>query len=105
MRSNLECRYWYILRGAQRQIYVSSLCINMSLSDKPKAFFRRKMKTRFERMDIDKNGYLSIEDYKAFHRIWEIEWRGRAKDSQSCARHLYYKIGMKDAGTVLDRIT
>ena len=40
----------------------------MSLTVKQKTYLLRKMKTRFEQMDIDKNGYLSVEDYQELAR-------------------------------------
>ena len=40
----------------------------MSLTDKQKAFFARKMKTTFVKLDVNKTGYLSIEDYQELTR-------------------------------------
>ena len=40
----------------------------MSLTDKQKAFFARKMKTAFVKLDVNKTGYLSIEDYQELTR-------------------------------------
>ena len=44
------------LKYPQGKIVFYSWVVNMSLTDKQKTFLLRKMKTRFERIDIDKNG-------------------------------------------------
>ena len=71
----------------------------MSLSDKQKAFFRRKMKTRFERMDIDKNGYLSIEDYNELTKRFIEYGKLSGEDEQrihKAMQDICTKIGMKE---------
>ena len=40
----------------------------MSLTEEQKAFQTRKMKTRFTQMDINGDGYISVEDYRELEK-------------------------------------
>ena len=40
----------------------------MSLTEEQKAFHTRKMKTRFVRMDVNGDSYISVEDYRELEK-------------------------------------
>ena len=40
----------------------------MSLTEEQKVFHSRKMKTRFAQMDINGDGYISVEDYRELEK-------------------------------------
>ena len=71
----------------------------MSLTDKQKAFFRRKMKTRFEKPDVNKTGYLSIEDYQELIRRFIEYGKLSGEDEQRLHKAMQAvctSIGMKE---------
>ena len=76
----------------------------MSLTDKQKTFLLRKMKTRFERMDIDKNGYLSIEDYQELARRFIEYGKLSGEDEQrihKAMQDVCTMIGMKEGVKIM----
>lgn len=40
----------------------------MSLTEEQKAFHRRKLKTRFMLLDVNRSGYISVEDWQELAR-------------------------------------
>ena len=76
----------------------------MPLTDKQKAFLLRKLKTRFERMDIDKNGYISIEDYQELARRFVEYGKLSGEDEQRIRKALQdvcNNIGLKEGVKIM----
>ena len=76
----------------------------MPLTDKQKAFLLRKLKTRFERMDIDKNGYISIEDYQELARRFVEYGKLSGEDEQRIRKAMQdvcTMIGLKEGVKIM----
>ena len=76
----------------------------MPLTDKQKAFLVRKLKTRFERMDIDKNGYISIEDYQELVRRFVEYGKLSGEDEQRIRKAMQdvcTNIGLKEGVKIM----
>ena len=63
----------------------------MSFTEKQKAYHLRKMKTRLLRMDMNKDGYLSREDYELMSQRL-AERVGMTKERAEASFELFMKI-------------
>ena len=75
----------------------------MSLTDKQKAFFARKMKTTFVKLDVNKTGYLSVEDLQEITKRFIEYGKLSGEDEQrirKAMQDICISIGIKEGVTV-----
>ena len=76
-----------------REVSISLIIIRtaMSYTEQQKAYHLRKMRTRFSRIDINKDGFISREDYELMSQRM-VECSGMTKEREVVAHEYFMKI-------------